>query len=83
MVVFMSNKSLEIVGDVILHDNMPVARITLPQGTQRFRFESAMRGDEATEGDFQAIRRRASTVAQANAITLDELDVILDAVQGV
>ncbi len=73
---------VRVIGDVIHYNGDAVARIGVPTGTVRDRFTKAIEQEENVEVQkkFAAdIRKLAVEKAQANTITLIELDDIFDA----
>lgn len=78
---------IKIIGDAIEYEGEPVARITKSTSTIRDAFEDTLLNHTAAPlSSFaqmaQNIRARAKTTAVANAITLTELDAILDLAMG-
>ena len=77
-----SHRKIRVCDDVIYYQNMPAARVVLAAGPTRDSFESAIVGDKFSSLFRSAIMQRASGVAKAKTITLEELGQILDAVVG-
>lgn len=71
---------INIIADAIMFQGDAVARITVKEGTLRDRFIDAIQGENAAGFDdfIEALKREAKTKSQAGAITLEELNDILD-----
>lgn len=79
----MQEPKLQIIADTIEYNGEAVARITVDTSTLRDGFEALLLSSKApldlVTADFvQTIRNNARKFAQASAITLKELDAILD-----
>lgn len=81
----METSVVKIIGDAVEYNGEAVARITVGTSTVRDGFEAVLLADKAPDdlvyANFaQAVKGKARGVAQANCITLKELDAILDIV---